>query len=139
MTPALKQFAAHLTSLGVDTELAFTAGAPATLSLPEEHAEVGPLTVYDEPNELTVEVGRLHHSHFATPREAADFVADLIAGRICVTVDFLGDRCIGSSYFALDAKGTRAETLRDTALGLKGGTIRSLRYLWSGPVPAKQT
>lgn len=90
--------------------------------------------MYDESDELTVEIGRLYHSHFTLPGDAAKFVASLIADRICVTLDFIGDRCIGSSAFALDAEGATPGSLRDTGIGLKGGNIRSERYLWSGPV-----
>lgn len=138
MTPALQQFATHLGSSGVDVDLTFAAGPPATLVLPARHPNVGAITVYDKGEELTVEIGRLHHSHFTIPSEAATFVANFIADRICVTVDFLGDRCLGSSDFALDSEGASAERLADTQLGLRGGNIRSQRYLWSGPIAEKQ-
>jgi hypothetical protein len=139
MTPALQQFADRLRLLGVDANPTFAAGPPATLSIPAKHADVGPINVYDEPDELTVEIGRLHHSHFAFPSEAAKFVAEVLADRICVTVDFLGDRCMGSSYFRVDGADPGAdpgaETWRNSPLGLKGGHIRSKCYLWSGPLP----
>lgn len=139
MTPALQQFADSLRSLGADAKLTFAAGPPATLLIPARHADVGPITVFDEPEELTVEIGRLHHSHFAEPSEAAKLVADVLADRICVTIDFVGERCIGSSYFHVDGANSTVETLRDSPLGLKGGHIRSDRYLWSGPILRKPT
>jgi len=139
MTPALQQFAEQLQLLGVDANLQIVPGFPASLLIPAKHADVGPVTVYDEPDELTVEIGQLHHSHFASPGEAASFVANVIADRICVTVDFLGERCIGSSYFHIEGSGAGAETIRNSLLGLKGGHIRSDRYLWSGPIPETST
>ena len=155
MTPALERFASHLLTLS-DSGLAptFDAGPPPTLRIPARHPDVGGITIFDEPAELTIEVGDKHHTHFSgnhfdanteterlelACRAAAEFVADLIADRICVTVDFLGERCIGSSHLYLDSENTSSDAIRDTMIGIKGGNIRSKRYLWSAPIPEKQT
>lgn len=139
MTPTLQSVLSRLKTRGVIVEVRFVAGPPAQLTVPPENAETGGITIFDEPDELTVELEGKHHSHFQTPHEAADFVADIIAERVCVTVDYLGDRCIGSSHFRLDHEGVARETLRDSLAGLRGGNIRSERFLWSGPVSEKRT
>lgn len=139
MTPTLQALSSRLKNLGVIAELRFVAGPPAQLTIPARNPATGRITIYDEPHELTVELEGKHHSHFQTPEEAADFVAGIITERVCVTVDYLGDRCIGSSHFQLDQQGVTRETLRDSLAGLRGGNIRSERYLWSGPVHEKRT
>src|SRR6056297_1149386 len=131
LTPALRSVAAQLTNLGIIADLEFVADSPARLSIPPKNAATGGIAVYDEPHELTVALEGKHHSHFQTPEEAADFVADIINERVCVTVDYLGDRCIGSSHFKLDQHGVTRETLRDSLTGIRGGNIRSERFLWS--------
>ena len=139
MTPALRSVLSQLKKRGVTADLHFVADSPARLAIPPKNAATGGITVYDEPHELTVELEGKHHSHFQTPEEAANFVADIITERVCVTVDYLGDRCIGSSHFQLDQEGVTRESLRNSLTGLRGGNIRSERFLWSGPVDEKRT
>lgn len=139
MTPKLETVSSRLKTLCVIAEIRFSAGPPAQLTIPPENAATGGITVYDEPHELTVELAGKHHSHFQSPHDAADFVADIISERVCVTVDYLGDRCIGSSHFRLDHEDVTRETLRDSLAGLRLGNIRSERFLWSGPVNEKRT
>ena len=137
VTPALQSVSSRLRQRGVNVDLCFVTGSPARLAIPPLNDATGGITVYDEPHELTVELDGKHHSHFKTPEEAADFVADIITEQVCVTVDYLGDRCLGSSHFRLDQEGVTRETLRDSLVGLRGGNIRSERFLWSGPVNEK--
>lgn len=139
VTPTLESVSSQLEKRGVTADLRFIAGPPARIVVPPKNDATGGITVYDESHELTVELGGKHHSHFQTPEEAADLVADIINERVCVTVDYLGDRCIGSSHFYLDQQGVRRETLRDSLTGLRGGNIRSERFLWSGPVDEQRT
>ena len=139
MTPALQSVSSRLTKHSMNVDFKFILGPPAQISIPAKNDETGGITVFDEPDELTVEIEGKHHSHFLTPEEAADFVADIINERVCLTVDYLNDRCIGSSYFHLDREGVTAETLRNSLIGKRGGNIRTERFLWSGPIIEKQT
>lgn len=134
VTPALDAFASHLEKRGLSPELRFASDPPARIAIPAKNTATGGIVIFDGTNELTVELEGKHHSHFSTPQEAADFVADIITQRVCVTVDYMGGRCIGSSYFQLDEEGVTVETLPNSLVGLKGGSIRSERFLWSGPV-----
>ena len=109
------------------------------------------LSVDDNGDELTLELGKKHHTHFpgysydgdsderrlaAAANDAAQFAIDVINDRVCFTVDYLDDRCIGSSHFYLDAENTTADTVRDSSAGVRGGNIRSDRFLWSTPLQA---
>lgn len=139
MTPALQAFVSHLEKRGLNAGLRFIPGPPAQIAIPACNSATGGFHVFDEGHEFTVELEGKHHSHFPTPQEAADFVADFITERACVTVDYIGDRCVGSSRFQLEQEGVTTETLRNSLIGLKGGNIRSERFLWSGPVDMNQT
>lgn len=139
VTPALHSFASQLEKRGLNPELRFMPGPPARITIPAKNTATGGVLVYDDSCDVTVELQGKHHSHFSTPREAADFVADLITERIGVTVDYLGDRCIGSSDFQLEKEGFTVEALRNSPTGLTGGNVRSERFLWSGPVDTKRT
>ncbi len=155
MTPALKQFLTRIGELGgsINSWVYADSDRP-TLTHPANHESVGPLAVDDNGDELTVEIGTKHHTHYsgynfdgdsdelrllAASIAAADFVYDVMMDRVCITVDYLHERCIGSSHFYLDTENTTADTVRDTCIGLKGGNIRSERYLWSGPIPEQRT
>ena len=134
VTPALDAFVTHLEKRGLSLELLFASDPPARIAIPAKDTATGGIVIFDETHELTVELEGKHHSHFTTPQAAADFVADIVTQRVCVAVDYMGGRCIGSSYFQLDEEGVTVDTLRDSLVGLKGGSIRSERFLWSGPV-----
>ena len=150
MTPTLRVFTSRLRVLGVDTSCFDSADSSATrLTIPPQREAVGPIVVHDDDIELTIEIGTKHHTHFGgnghvsasksdqlhrAAIDAASFVNDLMADCVCIATHFLDDRCIGSSHFYLDAKNLTADTVRDSLEGLMGGHIRSVRYLWSGPV-----
>ncbi|TWU59967.1 hypothetical protein Poly51_02400 [Rubripirellula tenax] len=150
MTPALNAFLERFAELGGDTSRWLQAGSRyPTLILPARHNDVGPLSIDDNGDELTLELGTKHHTHFsgysydgdsddlrllAAAHDVARFVMDVIADRVCFTTDYLNDRCIGSSHFYLDAENTTADTVRDTLIGLRGGNIRTDRFLWSSPL-----
>lgn len=150
MTPALDVFLQRFAELGgaADHWTLVDARHP-TLMFPAKHESVGPLSIDDNGDELTLELGTKHHTHFsgynydgesevarllAAARSAANFAIDVIADRVCFTVDYLGDRCIGSSHFYLDDENTTADTVRDTSIQMRGGNIRSNRFLWSSPL-----
>lgn len=157
MTPNLEKF---LTSLQatcdvpgyVDAVLKQDDGtepSPAII-IPAQHERVGDLTICDDGNELTVVIGELHHTHFspdtcdersneqrlsAAIAHTATFVAELLADRVLISVDYAGDRCLGSSHQSLDSSFTSADRLRTSLLSpLRKGTRRSLHYIWSGPI-----
>ena len=150
MTPALDAFLKRFSELGGDAERWTSADARnQTLMLPAQHDGVGPLSVEDNGQELTLELRAKHHTHFsgdnhagdseelrllAAAHDCAEFAIDVIADRVCFTVDYLDGRCIGSSHFYLDAENTTADTVRDTTIGIRGGNIRSDRFLWSAPL-----
>jgi hypothetical protein len=126
----------------VDEELSVASGPPATLTFRAKHPGMGPIVVYDEGHELTVEIQPLYHSHFSNADDAATFVADWLADRICIAVHFLGDRCLGASCTYLDDVDASAKTTWETSLGRNGGQftegqVRSERYIGSGPIPEK--
>jgi len=153
--PALDAFLTRINELGgsIDSWVYTNSDRP-TLTLAATHDSVGPLAVDDNGDELTVEIGTKQHTHFsgysfdsdsdqsrllAAAKDAAAFVYDVTMDRVCFTVDYLHERCIGSSHFYLDNENTTADTVRDTCIGLRGGNIRSERYLWSGPVREHRT
>jgi hypothetical protein len=126
----------------------------AALTLPAKCELVGPLVVSDDDVELTVVIGTLHHTHFSAwncrgdsesvkmlevAQNAAAFVADVLMDRVCFTIDYSDKRCIGSSHFYLDAENATVETLRESIFGLRGGNIRTERFLWTGPITEKRS
>ncbi|KLU03631.1 hypothetical protein RISK_004038 [Rhodopirellula islandica] len=150
MTPALNAFLERFAELGGDANgWLQTESRYPTLTLPAKHKDVGPLCIDDNGDELTLEVGTKHHTHFsgynydgdsddsrllAAAHDAARFAIDVIADRVCITTDYLDDRCIGSSHFYLDAENVTADTVRDSLIGVRSGNIRSDRFLWSSPL-----
>jgi hypothetical protein len=158
MTPTLEHFAESLRSSGdLETIWRFVSDDRPRLILDAVHESVGPLTLFDETEELTLEFGRCYHCHFdgcesdlphnATNRQrldaaaelAADYVARILAHRIGVAVHYRGSTCIGASLIFLDDAGIDATDLASSSVGLYGGNVRSERFLWSGPVPESPT
>ena len=66
--------------------------------------------------------------------DAARFVYALMSDGVCVTVDYLDGRCVGSSHFFLDAENLTPDTVGRSQTGIRGGNIRTERFIWSGPV-----
>jgi len=157
MTPTLKHFLERLTVLDLTPAYEFvpskwidTSQSSPSLVIAAKNELVGALTVYDDGDEVTIEIGQLHHTHFsaynydfrsseqrmvAAARDAAGFVADVFADRVYFAVDFSGERCIGSShgYLDSDAQATSLIRLPDASL-LYNEATRSIRYTWSGPL-----
>ena len=150
MTPALDAFLRRFAELGGDADRWEQSEASnATLTFPALHDSIGQMSIDDNGDELTLELGTKHHTHFsgysyegnseherllAAAHDAAAFAFDVISDRVCFSVDYIDDRCIGSSHFYLDAVNATADTVRDTMIGVRGGNIRSDRYLWSSPL-----
>jgi hypothetical protein len=157
MTNSLTEFIARLNALGVSIEHDVTSPTyvngnecPPSIVLPAKNDSIGCLTIYDDGDELTIEIGELHHTHFSAYnydadtdyeqlryaiKAAAQFVADVINDRVLISVDYAGDRCIGSShrYLCTDRGNSDMVRLPDAPLFFNQAT-RSERYLWSGPV-----
>ena len=126
----------------------FSDGPPPTLTLAAQHPCVGPLVLFDEGTELTLEFGTKYHCHFEgcdaetceadrminAAVRAADFVDRILRERIGVAVHFEDCRCTGASLLYLDDLGVSAEDLAASTAGLCGGTIRTERFLWTGPI-----
>jgi hypothetical protein len=115
--------------------LAFHTAIPdsLTVTIPARSAEVGDITVWFDPNEITVEIGKLHHSHFGTymasgptlaerERVAADmaveYIRDIIEERVHFRVQFAHGRCLGSnSWYPERSDGgqpmSRADEIRE--------------------------
>jgi hypothetical protein len=118
------------------------------LTLAARHPCVGPLVLYDEGNELTLEFGTKYHCHFhgsdaisgeadkmiEASRLAAKFVDRILHERIGVAVYFNDRGCTGASLIYLDELGLTAETLASSDAKIHGGLIRTERFLWTGPV-----
>lgn len=120
------------------------------LIIPAKNDSVGELFVSDDKEEITVAVGALHHTHFsaynydnetseqrllAAIKAAAQFVADVLADKVCISVDYDGEECIGSSHRYLTSEGTSSSTVRDPSRW--GNRLKSSRcewYTWSGPI-----
>ena len=149
MTPTLQRFIQEFGSLGGETDAwSYDEGPPPRLRHPAAHPDVGCLHIYDDGDELTVCLDKKHHSHIATynylqepeaerlnlvASETARFVADIMADRILFTVDFVGAKFRGSSHVYLDENRQGVESLRTSLLGIRGGNIRTERYVWSQP------
>ncbi len=116
--------------------------------LPAKSALVGPLVLYEEMEELTLEVGTKYHCHFAgqgteecdaDPMHAAsifaaEFVDGILQDRIGVAVHYNDRGCIGAELIYLDREGLAPGDLKNSSVGVHGGAIRTERFLWSGPV-----
>lgn len=151
MTPTLNSFAAQLRQLqGSSLAITFADGPHATATIPARHPDVGDITIYDDGDELTIEIGHKHHTHISSynygsypeaerlgivAREAAAFVDDIMRDRVCITANFKGDRCIGSSHFYVDTDNTSCSMVRGIGAGSMTGESRSEKFLWSGPIP----
>lgn len=83
-----------------------------TVTIPARSAEVGDITVWLDPNEIAVEIGKLHHSHFGAfmvsaptlaerERLAADmaveYIRDIIEERVHFRVQLANGRVLGSA------------------------------------------
>jgi len=150
MTPALETFFHRFAELGGDPlRWRQTEGSLPALAYPAAHTEVGGLSIEDNGDELTVEIGNKHHTHFsasdhdgdshdvritAAALAAAQFAIDVIHDRVCFTVDFRHDRCLGSSHVYLDAENATLDVVREPGFGQRGGRIRSNRFVWSTPL-----
>ena len=107
------------------------------------------MTIYDDGDELTIDIGHKHHTHVPTynydrfpegerlrmvARDAAEFVNDVMCDRVCITVDYVGDRCIGSSHYYDDEDNESSSMVRGIGVGTILGERRSQRFRWSGPL-----
>ena len=152
MTPTLENFCDHLRILRSGLEdLIFKSEPSPAVVIAAASPLVGDLYIYDEGDELTVVIGDKHHSHFSsiqydgsTPDErlihaahaAAEFVRDVLANRVFVSIDFLGDRCVGSSCGRI-VDNKPLDISHDSLGSLirsKFGNIETERYVWSGPL-----
>ena len=147
MTPNLKLFLDRCAEQGLgETNWTYTDMPTNRLTLSVSIGDLSPVVVHDDGDEFTIDMGEKHHTHFHGRRypdgvdvegaasDAATFVGALLRDGVCVTVDYLGGRCIGSSHFFLDAENLTADTVRESRAGIRGGNIRTERFLWSGPV-----
>ena len=64
---------------------------------------------------------------------AVNFVRNLFADRVLITLEYLGDDCIGSAHVRLKDRFHASNSLEDLCLR-GGGNIRMQSYVWSGPV-----
>jgi hypothetical protein len=149
MTPYLSAFLDELKRLEHNTESwTFVDGQNPTLTLAAKNSLVGPLVLYDDGDELTLEFGTKYHCHFdgfetedcetsrmlAAAMLAADYVNRILRERIGVAVHFNDRGCIGASLIYLDDDGLSAENLAQSNAGIYGGMIRTERFLWTGPI-----
>jgi len=109
---------------------------------------VGPLVIYDDGDELTLEFGTKYHCHFgclesdecnasrmeAAAMLAAGFADRILRERIGVAVHYSDRGCTGAALIYLDDFGFSSEELSSSDVGIVGGLIRTERFLWSGPV-----
>ena len=150
MTPTLDEFTAHLGELeGAPRDFRFCESPPAAV-IPAKHEAVGDLTVFDDGDELTIDIGYKHHLHFScdnydehpeserlsvVARDAAVFVHDILCDRVCITVDYVGEDLVSSSDFYIDESNACSSVVRGiVALTPTTGERRSERFLWSGPI-----
>ena len=126
----------------------FSDALPPTLTLAAQHRRVGPLVLFDEGTELTLEFGIKYHCHFAGREvetceadrilrpavRAADFVDRILRERIGVAVHFDDCRCTRASLIYVDGLGVSEENLAASTAGIYGGVIRTERFLRTGPI-----
>lgn len=150
MTPTLEVFAERLAVLrGTSLKLGYAEGPIPSITIRAENELVGDLTIYDDGDELTIDIGRKHHTHVSAynydrhpdterlkmvAQDAAAFVDDVMRDRVCVTVNFQGERCIGSSHFYLDEENASSSLVQEIAVAATSGGRRSEQFLWSGPI-----
>jgi hypothetical protein len=149
MTPTLDAFAQRLSELRQQkVVIAYSPGPPPVATIAAKDHRVGDLNIYDDGDELTVDLGTKHHTHISAynydhapeadrlgmvAQDAAEFVNDVMRDRIIITVRFNGDRCIGSSHYYVEENRHGSTILSGLADMLLSGD-RTETYLWSGPV-----
>jgi hypothetical protein len=152
MTPTLNKFAARLAELqGTPRRFKYVHEPQPTAIIPAQNEAVGDIKIYDDGDELTIEIGHKHHTHVScynydsfpeaerlnmVARDAAQFVDDVMCDRVCITADFIGERCIGSSHYYIGAENSETSLVRGF-VGATSGERRSERFLWSGPILAE--
>lgn len=150
MTPTLNRFAARLAELQRESrKFKYSNGPPAAAVILAQHEAVGDITIYDDGDELTIDIGHKHHTHVScynydrfpdaerlgmVARDAAEFVNDVMCDRVCITVEFIGERCIGSSHYYIAEENRGSSLVRGINVGTPTGERRSERFLWSGPI-----
>ncbi len=151
MTPILNRFAAQLAELeGRSRRFKYEAVPMPAAIIRAIQPAVGDMTIYDDGDGLTIDIGRKHHTHFYgssyggyseakqrefAARDAANWVNDVLSDRVCITVEFLGTRRIGSSSFYIRLESSASSITRGFGAGSPTEARRSERYLWSGPIP----
>lgn len=149
MSPNLLEFLDELKTRGYNvSEWSYEECEKPTLWLAAKNPLVGPLVLYDDGEEVSLEVGTKYHLHFygqefyanGTVRMhtasmlAADFVDRVLSERIGVAVHYDDRGCLGAALIYLDDHGLTPESLKHSSVGIDGGFIRTERFLWSGPV-----
>ncbi len=147
MTPNLSLYLGACIDLGLDPSAwIYADDSGHRLTLPAASGKLGPIVVHDDGDGFIVDVGTLHHTHFCgfqypdttdvfrAAIDAARFVLAVMSDGVCVTVDYLDGRCIGSSHFFLDSENLTLDTVGSSRTGIRGGNIHTERFLWSGPV-----
>jgi hypothetical protein len=149
MAPYLQTFLSELGRRGHDvSQWSYSDGERPTLTLPAKSPQVGPLVLFDEEEELTLEIGYTYHCHFdglatgeydtnrmhAAAMLAADFVDRILLERIGVAVHYNERGCIGAALIYLDDHGLTPESLHESDAGIAAGKFRTERFLWSGRV-----
>jgi hypothetical protein len=150
MAPYILAFLEELKTRGYDVSgWSYEEGENPTLRLAAKNSLVGPLVLFDDREELTLEVGTKYHCHFdgqetdeygtdrmyAASMLAADYVDRILREQIGVAVHYNDRGCIGAALIYLDEHGLTPENLKYSYVGVYGGLIRTERFLWSGPVP----
>lgn len=149
MTPTLNKFAARLAELqGTPCKFKYVREPQPAATIRAQHEAVGDITIYDDGDELTIDIGRKHHSHVScynydrfpeaerldmAARAAAQFVHDFMCDRVCIAVDFFGEQCVGSCHY-YRAEGNSNISLVRAFAGATMGERRTARFLWSGPL-----
>jgi len=112
------------------------------VTIPARNADVGAITVWLDPGEVTVGIGQLHHTHFEVytqtevaptldereqraAESAANYIRDVLDDRVHFQVQFERGRCRGSSSWYPD---------HSERLGQMSGVDEIREYVWSGPV-----
>ncbi|MBX3416055.1 MAG: hypothetical protein KF851_00510 [Pirellulaceae bacterium] len=150
MAPYILTFLDELKTRGYDvSEWSYEVGENSTLRLAAKNSLVGPLVLFDDREELTLEFGTKYHCHFdgqetdeygtdrmhAASMLAADYVDRILREQIGVAVHYNDRGCIGAALIYLDEHGLTPDNLKYSNIGVYGGLIRTERFLWSGPVP----
>ncbi|TWT55349.1 hypothetical protein [Allorhodopirellula solitaria] len=147
MTPNLDLFLEACAGAGVPRlSWLYTFDSGHRLTLAAQFGDLSPVLVHDYDDEFVVDLGTKHHTHFhgsrypdatdmaGAAKDAAQFVFALMSDGVCVSVDYLDGRCIGSSHFFLDAERLTPGTVGKSQIGIRGGNIHTERFTWSGSV-----